>query len=666
MNKQEKIISLLLGLALVWCLFSSVGAKRDAVRRTPSQTVKMQSDTTTNAVSPVVSRQTSEAMVKPVKEQPKKALPSTPEEIVVLENDELKLELSSWGGVVKKATLKQYAQKLGEISETNPAVELDFSKSPLGEVGGLAAVGVGSGIMEFRVKEKTATEVVFENEFGPRKVTLAEGYKVEFEDGWFNLGPHDFTLSLGSMDMGHSANDILSVDSWALDAGKGKEGVIHHGDDNSPLKPFLVGGVVGGCGCSKPAAPPDWASKSVSYPSAQRWIALKDRFFVVALASNTAHNKGFTADIERDLKSVAYRPGRISAKAVFSVGEATAMKSVFYVGPKKQSLLWDLGMKDVMEFGMWRWICYPVVWLLTNCHAVIPSYGVAIILLTILVRLLFWPLTRKSTEGMKKMQEIQPLMKELQAKYKDNPQRLQQETWALYREKKVNPLSSCLPMLIQIPVFIALFNVLRSAVELRYADFLWIADLSEPEHLFASWFPFGGLNILPLLMAATMFLQSKLTPSAGDASQQRMMTVFMPLMMLVMFYNFASALSLYWTLSQVLSIVQMWMIRRESARKRQVFEPEVIDPPTPTRQMRRHGSVVLALALIGSMLLAGCGGGVSDTGKYEALCKKAGMTGEVLETALSNYENASDKVRKSMLKSLQDILDRPQAEEDEE
>ena len=258
------------------------------------------------------------------------------------------------------------------------------------------------------------------------------------------------------------------------------------------------------------------------------------------------------------------------------------------MGPKKQSLLWDLGMKDVMEFGMWRWLCYPLVWVLNLFNGWIPNFGVAIILLTILVRLLFWPLTRKSTEGMKKMQELQPLMKEIQAKYKDNPQRLQQETWQLYREKKVNPMSSCLPMLIQIPVFIALFNVLRSAVELRYAPFLWIADLSEPEGLFASWFPFGGLNLLPILMAVSTALQSYFTPSTGDKKQQQMMMVMMPAMMLIMFYSFPSALSLYWFLSNIFSIVQMWLIRRQTAAKQaEVLTPEVIDPPQ-TRQMRRH------------------------------------------------------------------------------
>jgi YidC/Oxa1 family membrane protein insertase len=240
---------------------------------------------------------------------------------------------------------------------------------------------------------------------------------------------------------------------------------------------------------------------------------------------------------------------------------------------------------------MWRWVCYPMVWILNLFHSWIPSFGVGIILLTVLVRLVFWPLTHKSTVSMRRMSEIQPKMKEIREKFKDNPQRLQQETWNLYRENKVNPMASCLPMLVQIPVFIALFTVLRSAVELRYAPFLWIVDLSEPEALGAtSWFPFfGGLNILPVLMAATMALQSALTPSTGDQNQQKMMMIFMPVMMLFMFYSFPSALSLYWTLSQVFSIVQMWLIRRRAAAARgEALTPEVLDPPVTTRQMRRH------------------------------------------------------------------------------
>ena len=241
-----------------------------------------------------------------------------------------------------------------------------------------------------------------------------------------------------------------------------------------------------------------------------------------------------------------------------------------------------------MEFGMWRWVCYPTVWLLNTFNNFIPNFGIAILILTIFVRILFWPLTHKSTISMRRMQEIQPKMKEIREKFKDNPQRMQQETFQLYREHNVNPMSSCLPMLIQIPVFIALFTVLRSAVELRYAPFLWIVDLSEPENLFPTIFPFGGLNILPILMAVTMGLQSALTPSTGDKNQQRMMTVMMPVMMLFMFYSFPSALSLYWTVSQILSIAQMWWIRKKyNPQASNVIEPDAVEMPQ-TRQMRRH------------------------------------------------------------------------------
>jgi YidC/Oxa1 family membrane protein insertase len=367
---------------------------------------------------------------------------------------------------------------------------------------------------------------------------------------------------------------------------------VHHGDDgDSPLKSYLVS-AAGGCSGQQSAAGMPVRSV-VDYPGAQSWVAVKNRFFVSALASCSEPNSGFRAVITRDPAQPHYALKSVAAEVAFS-GASARRDYVMYLGPRQQSLLWDLGMRDVMEFGMWRWVCYPLVWVLNFFNMLIPNYGVAIILLTILVRLVFWPLTHKSSIGMRKMQEIQPKMKELQRKFKDNPQRLQQETWQLYRENKVNPLSSCLPRLVQIPVFIALFTVLRSAVELRYAPFLWISDLSEPEALFASWFPFGGLNILPLLMAGLTMLQSAFTPS-GDNAHQRMMMIMMPLMMLFMFYSFPSALSLYWTLSTALGVAQAWWIKKRygapAARggSGSVLEPDSVEMPV-TRQMRRHGA----------------------------------------------------------------------------
>ena len=585
MNKTEKLICLVLGAVLAWYIFSEMGKSKEAAKQAASAQMEMVSNRVDRAASDSSNSSNSSVSNASSVASAPKALeavkPSVPEKIVTLENDEVKLELSTWGAVVKKVTLKKYAKDCGPISEENPPVVLDFSDSPL---------GAGETVEAFEASEVTTEEkcnfVKFTSGAKSREILLMnlDSYKLQFRD----VGMSG-SISLGAMRMGDSKNDLLSVDSWAMDAGKGKPGVIHHGDDDSPLKPYLVGGLSGGCSGSKSAAGmPE--ETTVEYPGAQTWIAVKNRFFVTALASCTEGNAGFSATVKRDMGAANYKPESVSVSVNFK-GDVTKRTTTFFVGPKKQSLLWDLGMKDVMEFGMWRWLCYPLVWVLNLFNGWIPNFGVAIILLTILVRLLFWPLTRKSTEGMKKMQELQPLMKEIQAKYKDNPQRLQQETWQLYREKKVNPMSSCLPMLIQIPVFIALFNVLRSAVELRYAPFLWIADLSEPEGLFASWFPFGGLNLLPILMAVSTALQSYFTPSTGDKKQQQMMMVMMPAMMLIMFYSFPSALSLYWFLSNIFSIVQMWLIRRQTAAKQaEVMTPEVIDPPV-TRQMKRHGTV---------------------------------------------------------------------------
>ena len=599
MNKTEKIISLLLGAALAWYLFVELPKEnkaRDArYREAAVAAEKAKAEAAAANGAAKVETAAKPAPVAPAQKKPEQAAakPDKPEKTLLLENDDLKIELSTWGGVVKKATMKKYAVREGAVDEKdNPPVEFDFSHSPLGE---LKADPLAAPVA-YDVAETTSNSVVFAAADGSRRtVTLGANYLVEVRDTASSLANSRMSLSIGSMAMGSGSDDLLSVDSWALD-GKGGR-VIHHCEGDSPLKGYLVGGISGGCGGSRSAARlPAAANESVAGP--QKWIALKNRFFVTALVGVSAADggaqiaaEGFSACISRDVSAQAYRPNEVSAKTlVVFPGD---MKSVFYLGPKKQSLLWDLGMKDVMEFGMWRVICYPLVSILNFFHSFIPNYGIAIILLTILVRLVFWPLSHKSTVGMKKMQEIQPKIKELQEKHKGNPQRLQQEMMALYRENKVNPLSSCLPMLAQIPVFIALFNVLRSAVELRYASFLWIGDLSAPEGLGAgSWFPwFGGLNILPILMAATMGLQSALTPGTGDKQQKRMMTVFMPVMMLFMFYKFASALSLYWTLSQVISIVQMWLIRRSTAAEKSgaIMPDEVIDPPA-TRQMRRHSN----------------------------------------------------------------------------
>jgi len=308
------------------------------------------------------------------------------------------------------------------------------------------------------------------------------------------------------------------------------------------------------------------------------WVAAKNKFFVQSLVP-----QGGAADCAlhavRDTeagKGVALKT--VWAELLFpeveiGPGQGWERELSYYVGPKKHSLLRTLGnhQDEVMlrawrGWGWFRWLCIAVLWTLNGLYVLIPNYGVAIILLTVIARVVLWPITHKSTQSMKEMQRIQPLVSEIRTKYKDKPQKMNQETMALYREHKVNPMAGCLPMLVQMPIFIGLFTVLRSAVELRFAGFLWIHDLSEPEGLLQGMIPLvGALNILPILMTATMVWQQRLTPTAGDAQQQKMMTVFMPVFMLFIMYSMPSALTLYWTTSQCLSIAQLLLQRRRTA-----------------------------------------------------------------------------------------------------
>ena len=198
---------------------------------------------------------------------------------------------------------------------------------------------------------------------------------------------------------------------------------------------------------------------------------------------------------------------------------------------------------------------------MTFLHKVIPNYGIAIILITIAIKIIFWPLTAKQMKSMKDMQKFQPLMAKIKEKYKDDQARQQQEMMKLYKEHKINPMGGCLPMLVQIPVFFGLFAMLRSAIQLRGAGFLWISDLSQPDTIFH----LAGLavNPLPIVMTAAMLWQQQITPTTGDAQQAKMMK-FMPLMMLFFFYNASSGLALYWTVQQFLSIAQQWYTMRKT------------------------------------------------------------------------------------------------------
>jgi YidC/Oxa1 family membrane protein insertase len=207
------------------------------------------------------------------------------------------------------------------------------------------------------------------------------------------------------------------------------------------------------------------------------------------------------------------------------------------------------------------------VFLMKASNRVTGNYGIDIILLTILIKILFYPLTQKSMASMRKMQELGPILSKLKEKYKGDAQRLNQETMNLYKTYKINPLSGCLPMLAQIPVFIALYKALLVTIELRHAPFfLWINDLSAPEHLWD--IAVAGytlpIRLLPLLMGVSMFVQQKMTPSSGMEPAQQKMMLFMPVIFTFMFWSFPNGLVIYWLVNNVLSIGQQMMYNRKA------------------------------------------------------------------------------------------------------
>ena len=241
-----------------------------------------------------------------------------------------------------------------------------------------------------------------------------------------------------------------------------------------------------------------------------------------------------------------------------------------FAGPReyRRLRLLDNKEKDVLDYGSFLGIpTGPFSKMLLNSmnglYAMTGSYALAIVLLTICVKALLWPLQNKANNNMKKMSALQPEMKRLQDKYKAEPVKFQQEMGKVWKKAGVNPLSGCWPMLIQIPIFIGFYNMLGKAVELRHHGFWWVKDLSQPDTIATIPFIGIGLNPLPLLMAVTMIAQMKLSPQGGDPTQRKMM-MFMPLIFIFMCYNFASALALYWTIQNLISIVQLQITKRQN------------------------------------------------------------------------------------------------------
>ncbi len=344
-------------------------------------------------------------------------------------------------------------------------------------------------------------------------------------------------LELGQRYEGELAGDSYSFHGIVVDSGKG-------GLKRYDLKAVSKGKVEKGLA--------RWYAADAKYFT---WIVLPEREWTIARAELVGET--------------GVRVAAADTSTTLQPGETVRAGSRVFAGPKRTSLLAATGkdLPELIDYGWFAVVAKPLVFLMKASNRVTGNYGIDIILLTVLIKILFFPLTQKSMASMRKMQELGPILKTLKEKYKGDAQRLNQETMNLYKTYKINPLSGCLPMLAQIPVFIALYKGLLVTIELRHAPFfLWVNDLSAPEHLWN--IAVAGytvpIRLLPLLMGVSMFAQQKMTPSAGMEPAQQKMMLFMPVIFTFMFWSFPTGLVIYWLVNNILAIGQQIIYNRKA------------------------------------------------------------------------------------------------------
>ncbi len=300
----------------------------------------------------------------------------------------------------------------------------------------------------------------------------------------------------------------------------------------------------------KIADTPDDETTTIDYKGDITWGGLTNRYYTAIAMPKTGEKQSVTTRYLDD--------SNFAVEWAYPVTQVGAdRKFVFYVGPKIRHFLneYKNGMQGVIDYGWFDIISKPLYMVMRFFHGWFNNWGWAIIALTVVVKLAFFPLTQKSFRSMQKLQKVQPQIKKIQEAYKDDREKMNGAMMALYKEHKVNPLGGCLPMILQIPIFFALYKVLLESIELKGADFfLWIHDLSLKDPYY----------VTPLLMGVSMFAQQWLTPSTGDATQRKVMLA-LPLVFTFMFLSFPAGLVIYWLVSNVLTIVQQWVIRRETA-----------------------------------------------------------------------------------------------------
>lgn len=446
------------------------------------------------------------------------------------------------GGALKSIRLKNYRQELRRDSEPVELVRIQEGQTyPLSVSFSDSSIPVPPDLMyeanavSIQVDDQTGEQKLIFSAAFPKTVKMEkvftffpDRYSMDLEVRVQNLTPHPI-----------EQNAVLGwhefIDPNAKSDKENEEGIIAFVKNS--VEQFEVGKI---------------EAKKVLGPDVS-WGGFESKYFLSALISKKPALTTFR--MEKDAG------GRISAglegpKNLIPAGQAGLFSYALYLGPKEYESLkaQGIGLENSINLGSWiKWLAMPLLLIMKFLYKYVNNYGTAIIILTILTKIVFWPLGNKSYKSMKEMQVVQPKIKELQERYKNDRQALNQAVMELYKSHKINPLGGCLPILIQIPVFFGLYRALLYAIELRHAPFVgWIQDLSAKDPYY----------ITPVIMGATMFLQQKMSPPMGaDPMQQRIM-MLMPVIFTVLFLNFPSGLVIYWLFNNILSIGQQYYINK--------------------------------------------------------------------------------------------------------
>jgi YidC/Oxa1 family membrane protein insertase len=463
---------------------------------------------------------------------------AAPSRDIVVDTELYHAVFNSRGGTLKNLVLKKYRESEGPggkqvtlVAEAPPEFQ-----------------DLKTGSQEFGIVSDTACSV---NSDG---FSLAKGDKKELS--FVCPGSGGTTLKKTYQIEGDSY--AIGLNQQVSNAGTTRqEGVLsltlyHHSEPDVKVSRFEEHGPVTYAGKDVVALKAkDLAKGPRTFDKDVHWTGYGDKYFLGAVMDGTGSFGGVTVKMDRGyVENVISSP-----RVVIAPGETSSLSYKLYFGPKDLDILKAQGsqLEKVIDLGWFSAVAKPLLYCMKFLYRYVHNYGIAIIIITVLIKIIFYPLTYKSYKSMKDMQKLQPKMAELKEKYKNDKDALNKAVMQLYQTHKVNPLGGCLPMLFQMPIFIALYRALMSSIELRHAPFIfWIQDLSAKDPYY----------VTPLVMGATMFIQQKMTPATGMDPAQAKMMLALPVVFTVMFINMPSGLVIYWLVNNILTIAQQAYINK--------------------------------------------------------------------------------------------------------